>query len=64
MHSLENLLLAELNQPGEVKGGLVQAATHKLEAAFFSSFHDPVFSQGVGTRRFAGSGKELANSFS
>ena len=52
---------AEFDQAGEVKGSLVQAATHQLKAAGFCHFHDAVFFECVGPGGFAGAGKQLAD---
>ena len=53
--------LAELNQAREVKRGLIQAATHQLEATAFGCFHNSRFLEGVRAGRFTGAREQLAD---
>ena len=59
--ALAPLGLAELNQAREVKRGLIQAATHQLEATAFGCFHNSRFLEGVSAGGFAGAREQLAN---
>ena len=52
---------AKLDQAGEIKGCLVEAAAHQLEAAGFCGAHNAVFLKGVSPGGFAGAWEQLAD---